>query len=154
MGTHEATHNGNATLPLVADSDDPLAPYIEGLERELAPLTARRAQLESEIAELLKSEDRIKAGINALRHGAPKKKATTSTSGAKDWSPSQKTIDDVYAVMARSADPMTVTQISEASGISRGTVTKAIEALRAQERVRLAGNAASPGSPKMFGIMP
>jgi DNA invertase Pin-like site-specific DNA recombinase len=137
-------------------SEDPLAPYIEGLERELAPLTARRAQLESEIADILKSESRIKAGIQALRHGAPKKPATSkpAASGGNDWRPSQKTLDDVYAALAQSADPMTTREIAEQTGISRGTVTKSVEILRSEERVRLAGNAASPGAPKVYGVMP
>lgn len=153
MGTHDATTNGNGTLPLEATSD-PLAPYIEGLERELAPLAARRAQLESEVAEILKNEARIKAGITALKTGAPKRPSSATTkASSQDWAPSQKTVDDVYAALARSDEPLSVTQLAEAAEISRGTVSKAIDVLRSQERVRLVGNAATAGSPKIYAVM-
>ena len=157
MGTHDATQNGNGTLPLVSASDDPLAPYIQGLEQELAPLAARKAQLESELAEVLKSEARIKAGITALKSGAPKKTAakTTAPGGSHDWVPAQATLDDVYAIFARAGEPITVRQaVDKAAGAhSSTTIKKAIDALRSEERLRLCGNASTPGSPKLYGVM-
>lgn len=154
-----ATNGVHPQTELLAVSEgDPLAPYIEGLERELAPLAAKRAQLESEVAEILKQEQRITAGIQALKSGAPKKKAATPakapTGGGNDWRPSQKTLDDVYAALSRSDAPMTVREIADASGVSRGTVQKSLDVLRSEERVRLAGNAAAQGAPKVYGVMP
>jgi CRP-like cAMP-binding protein len=147
----EETKARNGSAPA-----DPLAGIIDQLEHELAPITARKSQLEAEIGDLIKQEGRIKAGISALRTGAPKKPSSSapSTGGTKPWKPSQKTVDDVYATIATAAEPLTIAQITEAVDTSRGTVEKAVNALRAEQKIRLAGVAASPGAPKTFGTMP
>jgi hypothetical protein len=152
LSTHDITANGNG---VVAANADPLAPIIAELETQLAPLAARRSQLESEIADLLSQERRIKAGITALSAGPAKaKKPTPGKKDTHDWTPSQKTLDDVYAVLVKAPDGLTLAQLDEALDVSRATISKAVDTLRQQERVRLMGRAASPGAPKLFGVMP
>lgn len=137
---------------------DPLDRIIEELESEKAPISARRAQLESEIADLIKREDRINAGIYALKAGRPK--TTTPAKPGKPGGnpPSQKLLDDVYAAIAVAAkegrDPMTIVQISEVVGRTRSAVDNAVRHLRSEQRIRLCGTAPLPGSPKIYGPMP
>jgi hypothetical protein len=133
---------------------DPLAPIIEQLEEQLAPISARKAQLESEIGDLIKQENRIKGGISALRSGTPRKQAPSS--GNRDshaWTPSQKTLDDIYAVLATADDPLTIAQVCEQVDVSSSTVKKAIDALRSDQKIRLCGTAPLKGAPKTYGPM-
>jgi predicted nuclease with TOPRIM domain len=146
--------NGTAPPPV-----DALAGIIEQLEEQLAPIAAERSQLEAQVAELLKREHRIKAGITALRTGAPKAPSPTTTKrtdarNKHDWQPSQKVIDDVYAVFATSEEPLTLSKASDLAHNSRGTVAKAIDVLRSEERLRLIGTASSQGSPKLYTVLP
>lgn len=139
---------------------DPLDRIIEQLEEEKAPLSARRAQLEAEIAELLKREERINAGIAGLKQGRPKKPAGSGQMGGtksgmpSTWQPSQKSCDDVYAAIATASEPLTINQISEATGLSRSATDKTVAHLRSEQKIRLAGRAALPGGPKTYGTMP
>jgi HTH domain len=133
---------------------DPLAGIIEQLEVELAPISARKAQLEAEIGDLIKQEQRIKAGITALKTGAPRRpSAPASARDSHAWVPAQKTQDDIYAVLATSGEPLTISQISEKASVSSTTVKKAIEHLRSEQRIRLCGAAPTPGAPKLYGTM-
>lgn len=139
----------NGTAP-----PDPLDAIIGQLEEQLAPISARKGQLESEIADLLKQESRIKNGISALRQGAPRSAPARNKPDSHAWVPSQKTIDDVYAVIATAAEPVTVSQITEAANVSSSTIKKALDFLRSEQKVRICGTAPSPGSPKTYGPMP
>jgi Bacterial regulatory proteins, gntR family len=137
---------------------DPLARIIGELEDQLAPISAERAQLEAQIGDLIKREERIKAGITALRQGAPRRpsppRGTVGSSSGNVWTPSQKVLDDVYAVVARAGEPLTVKQIGEQSDTSPETVRKAIDYLRADQKIRLAGTAMTKGAPKLYAVMP
>jgi hypothetical protein len=153
MSTDEAvSRNGSAEV-------DPLAGIVAQLEHELAPISARKAQLEAEIGELLKQEGRIKAGITALRGSAPKRSApaprgSVGTGGTGNvWTPSQKTQDAVYAVLATADEPLTVKQIAEQVDVSSSTVKQTIDVLRSEQKIRICGTAPSQGAPKLYGPM-
>jgi hypothetical protein len=151
MSTEEAvSRNGSAAV-------DPLAGIVAQLERELAPISARKAQLEAEIGDLLKQESRIKAGISALRSSAPRsapaRAGTKAARDSHDWVPSQKTLDDIYAVIATAEEPLTINQITERVDVSAATVKKATTALRSEQKIRICGTAPSPGAPKTYGPM-
>lgn len=142
MSTHDVTANGVA--PERAPS--PLESIVAELEDLLSPLTAEKAQLEARLLDVELNAARIREGIAALTAA---KKATPNPHTSEprrrqrnshDWVPSQKTLDDIYAVLAKAGKPLAVTAISDQVHTSRGTVTKGIEELRRQERVRFAGN--------------
>jgi hypothetical protein len=141
-------------------SEDPLDRIAGELEEERAPLTARRAQLEAEIADLFKREQRIDAALAGLRTGRPSGAggAKKPTAGSKDWVPSQKTLDEVYAAIARADKdgdgPLTMTQIVDRVHVSRATVEKVLRYLRSEQKIRIVGTAPSPGAPKTYGPMP
>ncbi len=145
-----ATQNG--TVPHVSEEEpvDPLDRIAIELEAEKAPLVARRAQLESEIADLLRREERINAALSGLQQGRPK---PAPKRDKHDWTVSQKILDDVYATIATADGPLTNAQIAEATGVSGGTVSKALNRLREQEKVRVCGNAPLQGSPRLYGTM-
>jgi hypothetical protein len=150
LSTEEATHNGAAPA-------DPLAPIIEQLQEQLAPIAAERGQLEAALADAMRREERIKGAISALRSGAPRRppapKPATATE-AKVWQPKQETVDRVYAAFAEAGEPMTIAQVHARTGGSTDTIRKSIDVLRRQEKLRLCGTAASQGSPRLFGVMP
>jgi hypothetical protein len=141
-------HTTNGTAP-----PDPIEQIIGDLEQHLAPISARKAQLESEIADLLKQESRIKGGIAALRQGAPRSAPARNRPDSHAWMPSQKTIDDIYAVIATADEPLTISQITEQASVSSSTVKKTIDHLRSEQKIRICGTAATQGSPKIYGPM-
>jgi hypothetical protein len=143
----------NGTAPPVVDA---LEQYAEGMAHLLAPLSARRAQLEAEVAELVEQEARIKDALSALRGPKrsprvppPKDKAKSTN----EWRPSQKTLDDVYAALAKADGPLNYSDLAEATGHSRGSVTKAIDILRKEARVRFVGQAGR-GQANLYAPMP
>ena len=143
MSTHDVSVNGAAV--------DPLARIVEELQEALAPLTAQRAQLEAQLSDLAVQELRIKDALVALRVKPPR--STQDKRSKHAWTPSAKTIDDVYAALAKRDEPATTTQIAELMSVSRGTVDKALTELRRAERVRLCGTAGR-GQAKLFAVMP
>lgn len=145
MSTPDVHAATNGTVPA---SSDPLAAIIAELEDLLAPLTAERQQLEARLKDLDTQSLKIREGIAALSTSArqpppPKPKAGRNK---HDWSPSQKTLDDIYAALVNSEEPLAVTAISDLVKTSRGTVTKAIEELRRRELVRFVGNGGRGGA--------
>lgn len=141
--------NGAATAAAPPTSD-PLQSYIDGLEGELAPLTARRAQLQAEINEIAGQEQRIKDALAALR---PQRRVATGKPSKNQWTPSTKTQDDVYAALAKLGKPSPVSALVEPTGISRGTVEKALQELRKADRVRFCGQGGQ-GNANLYDVMP
>jgi seryl-tRNA synthetase len=150
--TEQVARNGTVPGP----SSDPLGDVIGQLEEKLAPLAAERTQLEAQVAELLRQEERIKAGISALRGSAPRSPRPAVKGGrdSHDWWPSEKTRDEIYAAIAAADAPLTVAQITERVAVSSSTVKKALDLLRSEQKIRLAGTAPSQGAPKIYGVMP
>lgn len=132
---------------------DPLAPVIEQLQEQLAPLSARRSQLEAELSEIGIQEQRIKDGLVALRLRPARAPQKPGGSSKNQWTPSQKTQDDVYAALAKMTEPASTTQISEMCGVSRGTVEKAVHELRKKDRVRYCGQGGR-GNANLYSVMP
>jgi response regulator of citrate/malate metabolism len=147
MSTPDVHAATNGTSPAVSD---PLAAIVAELEELLAPLTAERQQLEARLRDLDTQSTKIREAIAALSTSArvlptPPKKATDKRN-KHDWVPSQKTLDDVYATLVRSEEPLTVTILADSVKTSRGTAAKAIEELRKQEKVRFVGNGGRGGA--------
>lgn len=123
------------------------------------PLSSEREQLEARLRDLSARETRIKEGIAALvgkparavPRTAPKK--MVGARNTHDWVPSVKTLDDVYACLVRAGEPVNITLIADAVHTSRGTAKKAIDELRAQNRVRFVGKAGK-GSANLYAPMP
>jgi response regulator of citrate/malate metabolism len=148
MSTPDVHAATNGTVPA---SSDPLATIVAELEDLLAPLTAERQQLEARLKDLDTQSLKIREAIAALSTSArqppqPKPKAKAKGRNSHDWIPSQKTLDDVYAVLTQSGEPMAVTAISDRAKTSRATATKAIEELRRRELVRFVGNGGRGGA--------
>jgi predicted HTH transcriptional regulator len=149
MSTPDVHAATNGTVPA---GSDPLAAIVAELEDLLAPLTAEREQLEARLKDLDTQTLKIKEGIAALSttpRGTPprgKPAARPDKRNSHDWIPSQKTLDDIYATLARSEEPMAVTAIAETVKTSRGTVSKGIEELRRRELVRFVGNGGRGGA--------
>jgi hypothetical protein len=151
-----ANGNGNGVHQPQLLNEDPIERIIGELEEQLAPLASRRAQLEAETAEILRAEDRIRAGITALRTGAPKTKAKAGRPPApagRTGRPAQKTIDDIYAIIATAEEPVTIRDITEHGtvNVSRATIEKVIAILRSDERIRIAGQ---QGVARLYAPMP
>jgi predicted HTH transcriptional regulator len=125
---------------------------IEQLQDSLAPLTARRAQLEAELDGVAVQEQRIKDALIALRV-KPARSPAKPGGKTNAWTPSVKTQDDVYAALARLPEPSSTTQIAELIGVSRGTVEKALQELRKKERVRFVGQGGR-GNANLYAVMP
>lgn len=149
MSTHEiATPNG-------APPVDPLDRLASELEEQLAPLASRREQLEAELRDLSSRELRISEALIALRGKATHRgrPANPKKKDSHDWVPSQVTLDDVYATLAKATDPLTYRDIHEATGHSRASVQKAVDELRKQARVRFVGQGGQGGA-NQFTVMP
>jgi len=162
----DTTLNGRAQNGAAVD-DDPLAAHARSLEQMLAPIEAHRAQLEAELADLVEQENRIGAAITALtsrRAPEPKSKPAKPKVAAQSTPPlkgvSQKTLDDVYAVIVRGSD-QTAGEITELTGLSASIVMSAVASLRRDERIRVTGkrpdpNRSHPGgrAPATYSVMP
>lgn len=154
MSTETTAPNGTAA----AMPSDPLAHIIEELEGALAPLTARRAQLEAELSELQAQELRVKDALAALGNKARgRPKAAAPPKNSHDWTPAQKTIDDVYAVFVRAArdgkQSLNLSNAADGAKTSRGTAKKAIDELRAQNKLRFVGQGGTGGA-NLYALMP
>lgn len=157
MSTHDTANGSLAAAE--SETTDPLGAIVAELEDLLAPLTAERQQLEARLKDVDLRAVRIKEGIAALSPPAKRHPPQSPNAGkpkvgrsSHDWVPSTKTLDDIYAILVRSKEPMGVTAISNITKTSRGTVTKAIEELRRQERVRFAGNGGT-GNANLYAPM-
>jgi ribosomal protein S11 len=151
-----ALANGNSDTADVVPSD-PLDEHIAALESMLPALAAERGQIEAQLRDVSEREQRIHDGVAGLRGKRPAKPAAAQTAAKKATSkanpPSQKALDDVYAVVARASEPISVQEIADSDGIAigRSAVQNTIMALRAQERVRVA---AKRGVTKLYSVMP
>src|SRR3954468_4550126 len=97
--------------------------------------------------------------VNQQRSTAPSKRTKQQT--RQHWVPSAgklQAIRDVLAAADKFGDsPQTSTQIAEAAGMARETAVRALELLRAQQEVRMAGmvNAGkSTQKVKSYALMP
>ena len=149
LSTAAPAANGAATA--IPPSSDPLAHYIEGLEGELAPLTARRAQLEAELSEVAVQERRITEALVILRGKPP---AAKKRDTYRDWTPSQKTMDDIFACLATAGEPLSKREIMERTGLSDGKVSKVLQRMRGESRIRLVGIAPGKGQAHLYEPMP
>jgi hypothetical protein len=152
-----ALANGNSDTADVVPSD-PLDEHIAALESMLPALAAERGQIEAQLRDVSEREQRIHDGVAGLRGKRPAKPAAQTaakkvTSKTSKNPPSQKALDDVYAVVARASEPISVQEIADSDGIAigRSAVQNTIMALRAQERVRVA---AKRGVTKLYSVMP
>jgi hypothetical protein len=134
---------------------DPLDAEVERLEGLLAPLEARRSDLEAELAEIAERERRLNGAITALSGPPPKKPAGAkprASNNSNVWTPGAETIERVFNVL-RAGGQMNITEAAEQAGTSRDTVQRSLTELRKQERVRLVG-AQGRGGAHVFEVMP
>jgi response regulator of citrate/malate metabolism len=137
-----ATPVANGAGPAVAPVEPSALDQIKARARQelaelLAPLTARRAQLEAELAAIVTQEQEIHRTRAAL-DGEVKRKPKSSV-GKGQHDPSQKTLDDVYAIFARAGKDLTCGEVGNLAGLSRTTVMRCVQILRDNERLRLVG---------------
>lgn len=95
--------------------------------------------------------------VNQRRSTAPPEptKQAKARQAKQNWIPSAEKLQAVRDVLADL--PQTSTQIAEAAGMARETATRALELLRAQQEVRMAGmvNAGkSSQKVKSYALMP
>jgi response regulator of citrate/malate metabolism len=141
-----ATPVANGAGPAVAPVEPSALDQIKARARQelaelLAPLTARRAQLEAELAAIVTQEQEIHRTRAAL-DGSPSvevKRKSKSSVGKGQHDPSQKTLDDVYAIFARAGKDLTCGEVGNLAGLSRTTVMRCVQILRDNERLRLVG---------------
>jgi DNA-binding transcriptional ArsR family regulator len=131
------------------ESDDLLDAQIDKLEADLeamlAPLRARRAELEVELMEVNAKEERIGNALRALGGRAPvaggvrAPKPRGSAGDRNVWTPSTDVIERVAAALRGASEPLSVSQLAELTGVSRDTVNRSVKVLREQEKARLVG---------------
>jgi DNA-binding transcriptional ArsR family regulator len=137
----------NGATPPV-ETESPIERLIREIEDVLAPLDARREQLEAELLDLNQERERLNAGIAGLsgqlpaQEKRPGPKPSPSQVGRGQHNPSQKILDDVYALVAtasRDGKDLTAAEISSLAGLSKSTVMRAVAILREAERMRIVG---------------
>jgi hypothetical protein len=138
----------NGATPPV-ETESPIERLIREIEDVLAPLDARREQLEAELLDLNQERERLNAGIAGLSGRLPAQekkqpgpKPSPSQVGRGQHNPSQKILDDVYALVAtasRDGKDLTAAEISSLAGLSKSTVMRAVALLREAERMRIVG---------------
>jgi response regulator of citrate/malate metabolism len=151
-----ATPVANGSGPAVADPaelsalDQIKARARQEMDGLLAPLSARRGQLEAELAEVIAQEQEIHRARHALDGGVVIDRAKTKPK-AGQHDPSQKTLDDVYAVFATAGKDLTSGEVGELAQLSRSTVLRCIQILRENERIRLIGTRKEAGDTRTGG---
>lgn len=149
---HLANGNSDVADAVIAD---PLDEHIAALESMLPALAAERGQIEAQLRDVVGREQRIHDGIAGLR-GRPVKPVAAPKPGnpklGKQGPPSQKAQDDVYAVIARAPEPISVNEIADSPGMSigRSAVQNTVTYLRETERIRVA---AKRGVSKLYAVM-
>jgi ATPase subunit of ABC transporter with duplicated ATPase domains len=119
-------------------------------------------------ADLMETEDRLKEydqlrdrqrrlqrALAALGEGEEptRKPPVKSKRATNTWRPSAENIEATMAVLVAAEEPMSVTKIADHMHRSREVVRRALETLRAEGRVRIAG-ASGRGNAKLFAAMP
>lgn len=156
--------NGSAAEAI----ESPVERLIREIEDVLAPLDARREQLEAELSDLNEERDRLNAGIAGLsgqlslaqpEKPAKKKPGPQPAPGSKQagrgqHDPSQKIMDDVYALIAtatRDGGDLTAAEMAERLSLSKSTVMRSVALLRESERVRIIGTRKDVGDDRIGG---
>lgn len=150
--------------PSANGNEGPIDRLVREIEGLLAPLDARREQLEAELLDLNVERERLHAGIagltGALPLARPEAKAKSGSSkppSAKpkgQHNPSQKILDDIYALVAtasRDGKDLTASEATRLSGLSKSTVMRAIVLLREAERIRYVGTRKEEGDERVGG---
>jgi CRP-like cAMP-binding protein len=135
-----------------AVESDPIDSHIERIEDSLVslldPIRNERAELEVRVMELTAQEERITAAVTALNatKAKPRGRPPTRPAGAtKQKAPAPETIERVFAILKTKTTPVTTRQIAEQIGLSGETVSRAINVLRDEERVRMVGTRPGKG---------
>jgi hypothetical protein len=147
--------NGSGAEP--SASEQFLAAKVRELQEFLAPLSARRAQLEAEIVQIDREQRRIQKAVQALsgddtrsKHAKPGTR-TAAVHGRRDWSktakPRAENIEMVYNALQAADHPLSVAELHVATNaaVSTETITRAVAWLREQERIRIAGRVSTHG---------
>jgi hypothetical protein len=138
-----------AELPAV--ESDPIDSHIERIEQSLGslldPIRNERAELEVRVMELTAQEERIATAIAALGGDKPKPRGRPPTrpAGTKPKPPAAETIERVFETLKAQTAPVTTRQVAEQLGLSGETVSRAINVLRDEERVRMVGTRPGKG---------
>ena len=153
--------NGNAPAAVLTLEEIRARARLD-CESLLAPLSARRDQLEAELAQIANEEDEIKETLIALgvKSSALKRRGTSKPAGnGGSHKVGQATCDEVLAYFANQGDERTAFDVISDLGISASAVRAAIAQLRADEKLRITGtkrdeNYNSGKPPNTYGVMP
>lgn len=111
----------------------PLRDYLFTLEGEMQAIEEVYNQKQEEVA-------KVRSAVSALE-GPSKRKGPwnkPSNKPSKRWNPSQESIDEIFNALKKDGSA-TQSALAEATGKSKATIQRALQLLREQERVRLAG---------------
>ena len=130
-------------------------------ERIAARLAATRSAL-AEAREAFKAveqeELRLARALRALTPedplvATPPKEPKTKPPTRRKNTVSEATVEKTLAVIRDTERPVTVKYVAETLGMSTSAAGIAVEALREQGVIRLAGRVTAPGSPYLYAIM-
>lgn len=142
-------------------SEDVLVQQLRGL---IAQERGQREKAERQVADSRNRERRYQRALTALEAQQIERESLAradrrTKAKHQDWAVSDKKVQQVYEAMVKLATqdptrPLTITYIDrQTPGISAEAVRKAMEVLRAQERVRITGKK-MPGGGVVWGLMP
>ena len=135
-------------------SADPFAQYVADLHAQLAREDAEAEAVRAHLLAIQDRQRRLNKAIDALSHETPKmgRPPTKAKAPGKKtvWRPSPENTAKVLDALTQG--PGTIADLAERSGTSRHIVRNAVESLRGDEKVRLAGKRHSRGARDRRGI--
>lgn len=153
--------NGHPTSEPWEEQAHRLDGFIERQREELRDLLAQERALVGQIQEALDSckerEKRVLRALAALEGTAVAAKPTKAQKKAA-WQISDEKVEEIYAAIrasieANDGEPVTMTKVRESVGSSASeTWRKAVDRLRADERLRVAGRVRGGG--ELLALMP
>lgn len=138
-----STVNGSAGA-----SDDPLTHILDELKGALVQYDAEVEQAQAVLDAAKDQRTRVRKTITMLAGEQPKSKSSARRR--------QRASEEVLSIVlaALSAEPTTVTQIVERTGLTADQARSGLQILREREQVRLLGRASTIGGPKTYALMP
>jgi predicted transcriptional regulator len=93
--------------------------------------------------------ERLAAGPQTIAAASPRPRAT-----AYGWTPDREKTDAVLAFMQENDEELSVQEIANGVGLSTTTISKCLDILRGEHRIRLAGKRPDRGRATVYRVMP